>query len=565
VNIKGTVLSVDVVVAGVDVLETVAAGATEVVGVDAVDLPADGGHVVLPDGSTVHYVSADHDTDTVVLAGPLPVGVDEGDRLLLSPVSSYRQAVVHLDDGGEVIPVRVPHVAQPSLPVGVREDGGGEFVSIAHRDGASWVADVFDRPPLEVWGDPDGVATEMRDTGLRAYTVGPAGRYEASRFGSGGDRLGIFNAEGQITAGITADGRVVGQAGAIAGDLSVGGVPLMGRLWDNSPGAPTGWMERFAAGDVAAVNFTEQSPVRPAGQEFGYAKVGFTARAGRSYVVSVTSVARTVNIAGGIRSRLRYTTGGAEPTVTSPDISSDYSPSSVQGSYWMSMATRGRLSFSNDTSVVVMFTAEGLGSAESQVARAYFEVQDLGPQGVYGGGTYTTGREATPPPTVREYTSTWTATGFRVYDESGQPVADATEPRQYGDPTGRRDYSAIAFTGPATSGSDVGLSMTDAKAGATLTRAEVFIANSSWGGADAGHVALGKGSLADLPPTLAPQATVNRLMPTGAGMWFEVLVSWFSDTNRVVTLGDVDGGVQGGWFMAPGDDFPPQVRLTYTR
>ena len=199
------------------------------------------------------------------------------------------------------------------------------------------------------------------------------------------------------------------------------------------------------------------------------------------------------------------------------------------------------------------------------VNSAQFTVEDKGPQGTYGGGTYTTGRETTPPPTVREYTSTWTATGFRVYDETTQPVTGATEPRQYGDPTGRRDYTAILFDGAATHGSHAGETMTSATTGATITKAEVFLANTSWGGGDSGYIALGKGSLTALPPTLAPQATVQPSVPTGAGVWVEVPTYWFSDTNRVVTLGDVDGGVQGGWFMGPADQMPPQVRLTYTK
>ena len=47
------------------------------------------------------------------------------------------------------------------------------------------------------------------------------------------------------------------------------------------------------------------------------------------------------------------------------------------------------------------------------------------------------------------------------------------------------------------------------------------------------------------------------------------LVGWSHEPSALdaavdVAEGDVDGGVQGGWFMAPTDELPPQVRLTYT-
>ena len=142
---------------------------------------------------------------------------------------------------------------------------------------------------------------------------------------------------------------------------------------------------------------------------------------------------------------------------------------------------------------------------------------------------------------------------------AGEPV------RQWSWTDGSRVSTALAFDGAAVSGEHVGQTMTDATNGATLIKAEVFLANTSWFGLDSGTAALGKGGYASLPPTLPnPQATVEAHgWPTGAGQWVQVPTSWFSDTNRVVTLGDADGGVMGGWFMGPGDDFPPQVRLTY--
>ena len=457
------------------------------------------------------------------------------------------------------MPARVPHGLQPSMPVGVRADGG-EVVDVEQReDGRFWLREVHDQPPHEVWGDPDGSAAEMRPSGLSFYTVGPSGRYEATRLGSGEDRLGVFNADGEVVGGVTADGSLVGQSGVISGDLSVGGVPLMGRLWDNSVGAPTGWLERLAAGLVVNASFPDGAPERPPAELWGYAKIGFTARAGRAYKIRAEQQFQPIT-SGSVFVRMLYSTDGSEPTVDTAQQIGE----AVRSAAGDTVAVE-RLFMSPVDAPVIVLVVNSSTTQVHRVLRAVVTVEDLGPQGSYGGGTYTTGRETTPPPTVREYTSTWTATGFRVYDETTQPVTGATEPRQYGDPGGRRDYTAILFDGAATHGSHAGDTMTSATTGATITKAEVFLANTSWGGGDSGHIALGKGSLAALPPTLAPQATVQPSVPTGAGVWIEVPTSWFSDTNRVVTLGDVDGGVQGGWFMGPADQMPPQVRLTYTR
>lgn len=560
---RGQLVSVTRAPAGVEVLSAVAAGALTVPVLSALDVDEDGGALLLlPDGSTVAVASADHEAATVTLADPLPVPLGEGDWLTV-PGALEVVATVSVD-GEPIEGITVPHKLRALLPDRFEQLGDGVTVLFdVDSAGGLSLTDVLDSPPIEVWGDPDGAAAEMSNDGLSFYMMGPNGRWEATRLGSGRDRLGVFNAEGQAVAGVSADGGLVGQSGVIAGDLSVGGVPLLGRLWDNSPGRSQGWLERFSAGDVATTPFTASRGPFTTATEMGYCKVGFTARAGRSYRVGFTAQVFSGLAGAAVRSRLRYTTGGTEPTVTSTLLSEDTSGAAYSPTTRMTCQTQARLTVPVDTTIVVMYSVEGLGGATPQVGGGIFEIQDMGPQGTYGGGTYTTGREATPPATVREYASTWNATDFRVYDESGQPVPDATEPRQYGVPAGRRDYTAILFDGAATYGSHAGETVTSATTGATITKAEVFLANTSWGGLDSGRIALGKGSLAALPPTLAPQATVHPSVPTGAGAWIEVPASWFSDTNRVVTLGDVDGGIGGGWFMGPDDEFPPQARLTF--
>lgn len=544
---------------GADVAADVAAGATVVPVFDTLDLPVGVGELRLPDGSVV--TASGITDDSITLAAPLPVALAEMDRV---EVPAALEHVATVDVDGRSMTARVQHTLVASLRSGVRVDEDAETVRIERSGTTFLVVEVLNRDRVDTWGDPDGVATQLSSRGAEFFTLGPSGRYRATSLGSGEDRLGVFNAEGQIIGGVTAEGEIVGQYGTIAGDLAVGGVPLMGRLWDNSPGAPQGWMERFAAGDVASVTFYDNSGPHPTATEMGYVKIGFTARAGRSYWVEFTAQIFSGKAGSAIRSRLRYVTGSAEPTVTSTLLSEDTSPAAYGSLTRMTCTTKGHMVFTEDTLVKVMYSFEGLGDAVPEITEGVFEVFDRGPQGNYSGGTYTTGREATPPPTVREYVSTWATSGFRVYDETGQPTG-GDQIHQWSWTDGDRVYSAVAFDGAAMSGAHAGETVTTATAGATISRAEVFLANVSWLGGDSGTAALGKGGAPSLPATLAPQASVFPKMPVGAGLWVDVPPSWFSDTNRVVTLGDVDGGVTGGYFMGDADEFPPLVRLTYLK
>lgn len=521
------------------------------------------------------YVAADPNDaagDSLTLAAPLTV--EEGDRLALVPVKQEVVATVRVWDDGEPVPAVVPLTLRKRIPEGVRDDPATAETVIVDLDaGSPTVVDIVgdDGNVKTEWqiveggafiaGDPDGVAAEMRADGLSLYAMGPGGRYQTTTLGSGQDRLGVFNAEGQVTGGVTADGDIVGQSGAIAGDLSVGGTPLMGRLWDNSPGAPVGWFERFSAGHVVMAPFEGGAAERPADEAWGYAKVGFTARAGRSYSIRVEQALFSAGTY--VQTYIRATTDGSEPTIFSDPVGDPAYGVPAGGA--VSLTIERLFTSPTDVEVVAMVSNVSFDAPHTMV-RATITVEDKGPQGVYGGGTYTTGRETTPPPTVREYTATWTCSDYGVFDESAQPMPG--EPvRQWSWTDGARVSTALAFTGLAVSGEHAGQSMTDATAGATLLKAEVFLANTSWFGLNSGTAALGKGGFADVPLTLPnPQATVEAHgWPTGAGQWVQVPTSWFSDTNRVVTLGDADGGVMGGWFMGPADDFPPQVRLTYSR
>ena len=573
-NIKGTVLSIDVVVAGVDVLETVAAGATEVVGVDAVDLPADGGHVVLPDGSTVHYVSADHDTDTVVLAGPLPVGVDEGDRLLLSPVSSYRQAVVHLDDGGEVIPVRVPHVAQPSLPVGVREDGGGEFVSIAHRDGAFWVADVFDRPPLEVWGDPDGERVEIAEDGVRLFVTGFNGQpYETVSMTSGQVSFGVTGQDGTLIGGVSASGHVTGRRASFADDMTLRGVPLLGRF---GGGAQQGWLDRLPRG-LHKVN-TSNAVTSYGSTERAYVRLAAYLEPGRSYKV-VGVLYGTTNTTGGVlRGNIRYVFGSGSATTSSTEL---FAPTNSAPSYTgilgHTVAVQGFLPHVETlTRVNMILTYTAINGTNVAARNGLLYVEDVGPQVI---------EEGDPDEDPKtDYTTEWVATASRQYDKTGARIPskdDQIDLWYWGAAPTQAENAAVLFGGQSVISSDpldLGVTVPQALNGASIHQVQVYLSNASWAGdTTEGVTTINTLGGSALPETKTIDGTVFAdHIAEGAGVWIDLPPSWWTNgANTGVTIGDKDGvtldgngepvGLTSGLFQGPGDPDPPRLRVVYAK
>lgn len=559
VNEVGKVVEVVTRVASLEVAEPVVEGAMTVEVVDGDEAPAAG--VVSVDGAPIEYVAIVD--DVVTLAGPSPVALDAGELLVLEPRTPETVAAVRVDVDQDSIDALVPHHLRAMLPDGVRDDADAETVHVELR-GSRWtVVDVVGRPALQVWGDPQGRAVEVSDDGLTVYAVDPVNgnRFRASRLGGDDDRLGVLSPTGDLLAGIDSAGRLTARSGVIAGNLLVAGLPLL------SEGSDIGLLDRGALGAVAYQRFGEARGPFADGEEWGYAKLGATLRAGRVYRVTAHVLART-NVDGGwIRIYVRAVTGrGNEPTIDSPLAAFTTAPAPESPT----LSTRTTLSYLVAYPAAVdlraMVSVRGFAGATPTVLAAELAIEDLGPKGSYGGGTYTTGREPAPPRTLREYTSTWAVHDWATYDQTGARTYTHDRPTQFSWPGGQQTATALAFSGPAVSGDDQARTLAEVLlAGATVSRVEVRLTSVSWwGDEETGSVGLGRGSGSQLPATLRPNAEVTASgWPRGAGQWVTLPASSLSGQNVIVTLGDKDGGIPFGTFAAPGEDGEPLLRVTY--
>ncbi|MFK0058003.1 hypothetical protein ACIQTN_02040 [Streptomyces werraensis] len=167
---EGYVHSVEVVTAGSYLDGAHTAGTTTLKVMDAADFNEEGGSFIM-DGVTLDYVSADLEADTITLASPLSVDVEESTALDISPLTYEKQALVVVDDYDEAITAVIPHTLYDRLAEGMREEGERESVSIELRGNIWYVEDVFGIEPVidgqyleNVVADDvlDGIITEVK-------------------------------------------------------------------------------------------------------------------------------------------------------------------------------------------------------------------------------------------------------------------------------------------------------------------------------------------------------------------------------------------------------------------
>lgn len=159
-ELTGSVLSVDLALAGSAVSEDYVADSFELAVYDVFDFAPDGGTVQIGTESYA-YLSADWDASTLQLdptAGNPTVALE--DPVLVVPYAETKTALVDLGDEGDALLVTVPHALAALLDVGVREPDEAEAVQIGETEPGLWqVLNVLDRK-AQVASD----AVELPDT-----------------------------------------------------------------------------------------------------------------------------------------------------------------------------------------------------------------------------------------------------------------------------------------------------------------------------------------------------------------------------------------------------------------
>lgn len=533
----GKVAAVTTRLLGAEVVED-STGTTVLVD-DAAPFDETGGSLTR-DGEAIAYVSADPQAETITLAEALTVAA--GELLDVDPPLPVVTATVVLGDGGDAVDARVPHAMKARLPEGVRDDPTtAETVTLEWSGSQLLVADVLGRDASQTWGDPTGRGTDVGEGGI-----------------------------------VVRDTMVVDSLESL-GDVRIAGVSLVGRVLDGA--SDEGWLDRFSAAVVARQIFNNPTTQRSTGEEWTYAVLGATCRAGRVYRVSA-SVQAVPGVAGGVVAcRLRVAAGGyagqSSPQKARVDLGPAYSAGNAPFGYM-----QGFIGYSSDTDVELVVTYHGLSGATPTMNFAELVIEDVGPQGTYGGGSYRHIGPADPPPSTpagREYTSTWIATQCGTYRQSGSrrtDVRDLVQGYVAAGAVNGHNQALVIFGASAAISGETSKTPAQALAGATLRKAEVWLHADHWHNSAGGTARLGKwGSSAGLMPSslnASPSLSVAG-WKRDSSKWVTVPTSWFSDSNTGVTLGGGSSRFSEyyGRFtgIASGTKYAhrPRLRLTYTR
>lgn len=279
----GRVLSVETRNVAEPTTASAAIGATILYVNDASTFNETGGLVTIL-GELVDYTAANVDDDSLTLAVPLTVALEEQELVELYPPTPVKTALVSLDDNGDNLEVTVPHSLLDKLVDGTRDESTAESVTLEPRGAYEWLIADAPAKPLEQ------VSTD----------------YVEGEQGYGLTESGVQVRDLQATGDI-------GAATVAADEMLLAGEDL-GELLDQIPGA-TKWASR---GNTSATqwagNTSGTTELRCFVFDAGELKAGIAYRVSAIGLMSGT-VDNDV-----FWTRLRYTEDGSDPTTASPAL-----------------------------------------------------------------------------------------------------------------------------------------------------------------------------------------------------------------------------------------------------
>ncbi|QGX08241.1 hypothetical protein EEW87_16345 [Janibacter melonis] len=433
-----------------------------------------------------------------------------------------------------------------------------------------------------VAGNSLGRAAELNEEGLSLYDVdGDGGRYVSTSIGgSGADTFWITDANGDRIAGFAEDGTVTGQSGYFSGDVFAAGLPLLGTLADAENGSlDPGWLDQLPWGVIARQRFTVTSSTRAAGEEWGYASLGATMIKGRVYRLGATCMTKSSTNSGAITVRLRLATDGDPITISSPMEAQGSVSGPTIGEYYYQGILEGFAGVDSTTDVEMLLTYYGANGGTATMSEAELWIEDVGPTGSYGGGSYNTGGQTSggggggsTTVTERTYVSTWTATSSVTYKGDGtQRGSDAQGDiiQGYNSYNGLQK-GAFLFSGSATSG-ETTKTMSAALSGATVKKVEIYLyANHTYFGAG-GTVSLMRATQTSMPSTWSGVTRTGTAktynLKSGEGKWVTVDTSFASSRLFTVAIDSTSGTYYlrfNGHTDSP-NYTRPKIRVTYER
>lgn len=208
----------------------------------------------------------------------------------------------------------------------------------------------------------------------------------------------------------------------------------------------------------------------------------------------------------------------------------------------------------------------GSGSVQSygsSTAPSELQIEDCGPMRIDSGIDRSGG---TPPPTIKNYVTTWNATNSEGYTSGGSPeTGDADFKQGYSSADGD-SYGYAVFAGNGVSG-ETTKTIASAMSGATLTKAEVYLYANHWyynSGGTAIIRAYNSTSLTSSVPSGTTKQSAS--WPKPGGRWVDI-TSIATTAIRGISVGKAGSTnlLYYGRFNGHTQSNKPQLRLSYKR
>ena len=457
-----------------------------------------------------------------------------------------------------------------------------------------------------------GGGAEMTSAGLRLFN--DLGEETLALVSNRPNYLTIQGANNNAVASIDPNGVITGVTLNTSGDgttnafddsrsaLIVGGEDFADR------------MERSPQGVVQQVYKSALVSVTNIRTEYGIYEVGFTAQPKRHYRITFSGGTIRANtgaptVIGLVR--IRRTVDGSTPSITN---------GTIVRSQWVGLPTNnvdvsvpsfslqgevtGGSSVPVDVRLLYTLNALNAGATDwisfsnkggtSAPAPIEVLVEDLGwdvPDGYQannGGGTLYTGgtttEPSTPPPASKKtYTSTWTSNSYqsrRGVSVYGNYTINTSAPSGYGlagyySSSNGNQYTYIGFTGSNSTGGETGKSISSAISGASVSKVELYIRNSTFYANAGGQQRFGMTTMTGQPSSGAASAppssgfTSNISFSTGEGKWVTLsatALSYLTGGGRIAIVGpgtSSSNTYYSKWYMT--GTYVPKLRITYTK
>ena len=177
------------------------------------------------------------------------------------------------------------------------------------------------------------------------------------------------------------------------------------------------------------------------------------------------------------------------------------------------------------------------------------------------------------PPSRQTYMATWVASASSSYRGTGAKRTDTTNAIQGHWDTNGNQSAVVLFAAANSSGSETGRSISQALAGAAVTKVEIYLWFEHWFSASGGTARIGEYAGTAIPATFsgASPAVESAGWPRAAGRWVDITAAIdhaaLAAGQRGITLGPGIGtsGTYYGRAHGATDPSPPALRITYNR